>query len=390
MIKHIKSIVSVIAVAFLVYIFTFYIDGEMGIILLAFVLFAPLVSLGFLLYARKRVKVSFNCDAYVPKGGKLPVKVTVTKTGIFPLAIVEIVPYASEIFGQDIKKRRLTMFNETRRTFTIELDALIGGNGEVGIKEMYSCGFMGFFKLSLRTPLPQPISIGVIPPVPEIKASSQLFRSIADVVLTSDEEEENDTAMLFSANTSPGYEHREYELGDPLKRINWKLSSKKGKMMVRLDEAVASVQPVVVLDLYRHSVFPVENVVIGEEKLIRSVFGLLSLLVKQGIACNFIYRTSSGETVSECVDNPDYPDQLLLKVLAAKVIPDKRVDLSHVGGSVCACVIATTDAAGDFGVITRHVDSPDNISIIGLSPTTPNGTSLPMWYLDEENNFKSV
>lgn len=390
MTKHIKSIVSVLAVAFLVYIFTFYIDGEMGVILLAFVLFAPLVSLFFLLYARKRVKVSFTCDAYAPKGSKLPVKVTVTKTGIFPLAIVEIVPYATEIFGQNIKKRKLTMLNENRRSFTIELDALVGGNGEVGIKEMYSCGFMGFFKLPLKTPLPQPVSIGVIPPVPEIKASSQLFRSIADVVLTSDEEEENDTAMLFSANTSPGYEHREYELGDPLKRINWKLSSKKGRMMVRLDEAVASVQPVVVLDLYRRGGIPAEQVILGEEKLIRSVFGLLSLLVKQGIACNFIYRTSSGETVSESVDNPDYPDQLLLKVLAVKVIPDKRVDLSHLGGSVCACVIATTDASGDFGTITRNVDSPDNISIVGLSPSTPNSTSLPMWYLDEDNNFRSV
>ena len=390
MTKHIKSIVSVLAVAFLVYIFTFYIDGEMGVILLAFVLFAPLVSLFFLLYARKRVKVSFTCDAYAPKGSKLPVKVTVAKTGIFPLAIVEIVPYATEIFGQNIKKRKLTMLNENRRSFTIELDALVGGNGEVGIKEMYSCGFMGFFKLPLKTPLPQPVSIGVIPPVPEIKASSQLFRSIADVVLTSDEEEENDTAMLFSANTSPGYEHREYELGDPLKRINWKLSSKKGRMMVRLDEAVASVQPVVVLDLYRRGGIPAEQVILGEEKLIRSVFGLLSLLVKQGIACNFIYRTSSGETVSESVDNPDYPDQLLLKVLAVKVIPDKRVDLSHLGGSVCACVIATTDASGDFGTITRTVDSPDNISIVGLSPSTPNSTSLPMWYLDEDNNFRSV
>lgn len=390
MIKHIKSIVSVLAVAFLVYIFTFYIDGEMGVILLAFVLFAPLVSLFFLLYARKRVKVSFTCDAYAPKGSKLPVKVTVTKTGIFPLAIVEIVPYATKIFGQNIKKRKLTMLNENRRSCTIELDALVGGNGEVGIKEMYSCGFMGFFKLPLKTPLPQPVSIGVIPPVPEIKASSQLFRSIADVVLTSDEEEENDTAMLFSANTSPGYEHREYELGDPLKRINWKLSSKKGRMMVRLDEAVASVQPVVVLDLYRRGGIPAEQVILGEEKLIRSVFGLLSLLVKQGIACNFVYRTSSGETVSESVDNPDYPDQLLLKVLAVKVIPDKRVDLSHLGGSVCACVIATTDASGDFGTITRNVDSPDNISIVGLSPSTPNSTSLPMWYLDEDNNFRSV
>lgn len=58
MMKYIKSIISIIAVIFLVYIFTFYVDGEMGIIMLAFVLFAPLVSLFLTLYTRKNVKVT--------------------------------------------------------------------------------------------------------------------------------------------------------------------------------------------------------------------------------------------------------------------------------------------------------------------------------------------
>jgi hypothetical protein len=233
------------------------------------------------------------------------------------------------------------MLNENKRRFRLEVDALVGGNGEIGIKAVYSCGFLGFMKFAVKTPLPQPVSVGVIPPIPEVKSSTQLFRSIADVVLTSDDDEENDTAMLFSANTSPGYEHREYEQGDPLKRINWKLSSKKQKLMVRLDEAAASVQPVLVLDLYRNGSIPPANAVRGEEQLIRSVFGLLDLLVKQGIACNFVYRSSSGETVCESVDNPDYPNQLLLKILAIKVVPDKRIDLSANTGSFCACVVAT-------------------------------------------------
>lgn len=390
MIKYIKSVVSVLAVAFLVYIFTFYVDGEMGIILLAFVAFAPLVSLFFVLYGKKRIRVELNCDAYVQKGSRLPVKVTVYKNGAFPLAIVEIVPYATEIFAQNIKKRKLTMLNEEKKSFDIELDALIGGNGEIGIKAVYTCGFLGFMKFAVKLPLPKPVSVGVIPQIPEIKASSQLFRSIAEVVLTSDEDEENDTSMLFSANTSPGYEHREYEHGDALKRINWKLSSKKSKLMVRLDEAAASVQPVLILDLFRRGGIPAENAVRGEERLISVMFGLLELLIKQGIACIFVYRSSSGETVSETVDNPDYPNQLLLKVLAVKVIPDRRVDLSNVGNSICACVLGTTDAGGDITSLTRHVEDPDNINIIGVSPNTPNHTSLPMWYLDEDNNFRSV
>ena len=388
--KHFKSIISVLAVAFLVYIFTFYIDGEMGIILLAFVAFAPLVSFFITLYARNRLKVSFSCDAYVPKGSKLVVDVKVEKTGAFPVSVVEICPYASEIFAQNIKKRKLCMLNENKRTFRLEIDSLVGGNGEVGIYAVYSCGFLGFMKFAVKTPLPQPVSVGVIPQIPEIKSSSQLFRAIADVVLTSDDDEENDTAMLFSANTSPGYEHREYEHGDPLKRINWKLSSKKQKLMVRLDEAAASVQPVLVLDLYRNGAVPPVNAVRGEEQLIHSVFGLLDLLVKQGIACNFVYRSASGETVCESVDNPDYPNQLLLKVLAIKVVHDKRIDLSNNSGSFCACVIATTDAGPGFAEVTHYIQDPENTSIIGLSFASVNTTSLKMWYLDEDNNFKMV
>jgi uncharacterized protein (DUF58 family) len=388
--KYVKSVLGILAVVFLVYIFTFYVDGEMGIILLAFVLFAPLVSLFLTLYARNRVKVTLNCDAYVKKGSRLIVTVIVEKKDSFPCSILEICPYASVVFGQNIKTRKLTMLNERKKTFKLEFDAVTGGNGEVGIYAVYSCGFMGFFKLPLKTQLPMPVSVGVIPEIPEIKASTQLFRSIADVVFTSDEEEENDTAMMFSANTSPGYEHREYELGDPLKRINWKLSSKKSRLMVRLDEAAASVQPVLVLDLYRKNTVLAENAVRAEEHLIRAVFGLLALLVKQGIACSFAYRTSSGETIVESVDNPDYPNQLLLKVLAVKVAVNKRVDLSQIASSVCACVIATTDAGGDFSTVTDCIEDSGNVSIIGLSAASANCTSLPLWYLDEDNNFKLV
>lgn len=390
MIKYIKSIISVVAVAFLVYIFTFYIDGEMGVILLAFVLFAPLASLGMALYAKKRIKVGFNCDAYVQKGSKLIVKVTVEKTGVFPLAIVEICPYATEVFVQGIKTRKLTMCNETKRTFNIEFDAAIGGNGEVGIRAVYSCGFLGFMRFAVKAPTPRPASVGVIPPIPDIKASSQLFRSIADVVRTSEEDEANDTSMMMTTNTTPGYVHREYVQGDPLKRINWKLSTKKSKLMVRLDEAAASVQPVLVLDLFRRSGVLPENAVRAEEKLICSFFGLLSLLLDQGIACNFIYRSSSGEVVTETVDNPDYPTQLLLKILAAKVVPDRRIDLSGLKESVCACIIATTDAGAGFEQVTRTVGKGENVCIIGLSAASVNSTSLPLWYLDEDNIFRLV
>lgn len=387
--KTFKSIVAVLAVAFLMYIFTFYIDGEIGVILLAFLILAPLTSLIFALLTRKRVRVSFTCDGYVNKGSVLKVTVTVTKTGSFPLGVVELILSASEVFGKPEGSYRLAMFGADRKEFTFTVPAQTGGNGSIGIDSVYACGFLGFIRFRVKDGLPQPASVGVIPDIPEIKSSSELFRNIADIVLTSDNEEDDETSMLFSANTAPGYEHREYVQGDPLKRINWKLSSKRDKLMVRLDEAASSVQPEIVLDLFRRGDADPAAAILDEEKLLRSVFGLLTLLIKQGIACTFLYRDSFGETAAEPVDNPDQPAQLLLKVLAVKVAPDTRTDLA-VLGAASACVIATTDAGADLSSLRERVASPDDLSIIGTSAATPNATGAKLWYLDDDNNFKVV
>lgn len=387
--KNFKYIASVAAVAFLVYIFTFYMDGEMGIILLAFVLFAPLVSLGFTLYARKNVDVKIDCDAYVNKGSKLKVRVHIIKPTAVPLAILEIKPYISEAFRRDDKTYKLSLMGVGERVFTFETEALYGGNGEIGIESVFSSGFLGFMKFPIEVDKER-ISVGVIPEIPDIKASSALIRSIANVVATTENEDDNETAMLFSSNTVPGYEHREYVLGDALKRINWKLSSKKNTLMVRLDEATASVQPVVILDLYRKTGAVPEEAIIVEEKLISVVFGLLTALIRQGIACTFMFRGEGGITEVENVDNPDYPAQILLKLLACKVVEGQRIDIAAANEKVCACILATTDAGAGVEAIIGRMGGTENISIVGISPSTPNSTQYPLWYLDEDNNFKMV
>ncbi|HPY83804.1 MAG TPA: DUF58 domain-containing protein [Ruminococcus flavefaciens] len=384
-----KSIFAVLVVAFLMVIFTLFVDGEMGVILIAFLVFAPLISLIFMLYSRKKVKVSIDCDGYVKKGSKLSVTVRVEKNGRLPLSIIEIHTKASEVFSQENMIYRLSSGSKEAEEFTYEVDALTGGNGEISITDAFVSGFLGFMRLRIAAPLPEPVSVGVIPEIPELKSSSQLFRNIADVVVTSDEEEENDTSMMFSANTAPGYEHREYVQGDPLKRVNWKLSTKKQKLMVRLDEAVASVQPLIVLDIYRSSKTPAAEAVANEEKLIQSVFGLLQLMIEQGIACGFAYVGQNSETVVESADSIDSPSQFLLKVLAQKVVTDRHIELDKAGDSACACIIASTDF-GNGLFDTTMTEDPDRISLLGVSAESENPTNLPLWFLDGDNNFKMV
>ena len=386
-----KSLSAVAGVGFLLFLFTFYLDGEMGIILIAFVLFAPLVSYAMAAYARKRIKVRIDCEGYVQKGSTLDVKITVEKTGIVPLAIVELVPEATEVFSGLDKRYHLSLAGADRKSFHCRAEAIIAGNGEIAVPEIYSCGFLGFMKLKLKNKeqYPDSKSVGVIPALPEVSAASQLFRNIADGVMTSDEEE-NDTAMQFSTNTSPGYVHREYVEGDPLKRVNWKLSSKKNKLMVRLDEAVASVQPVLVLDLYRSSSEDPVKAAESGERIICAMFGLLDLLVKQGIACTFVYRGADGSAVCENADNPEAPSQLLMKVLAVRNMTDIRVGRTAVTSQACACVFASTDFGGDFSQLTEGIEDTESSCLLAPASDTPNPTRLAMWYLDGDNNFKKM
>lgn len=385
-----RNFINLLSVGFLLYVFTFYMDGEMGVILIAFMVSALVLSIALAVYGRKRIRVSIDCDAYVKRGSTLTVKVTVRKEGRFPLPVVDIIPAASGVFAASDKTYRLSLAGENSAEFEYELSAETGGNGQVYIKAVYSCGFLGFTRFKAAAELPEKKIVGVIPEIPDVAASSQLFRSIADAVITSDNDEENDTAMLFSANTSPGYEHREYVPGDSLKRVNWKLSSKTSKLMVRLDEAAAAVQPCIVLDLFRRSGGETAETLRCEERLIQSVFGLITLLVKNGIACTVVYASGSGDIICESVDNPEYPSQLLLKLLAVKVEEERRVHAGSHTEHCCSCIIATTDAGEGFEESIASLPDKENSCVIIPDSSRKYEISLPVWCLTEDNNFKLV
>ncbi len=381
-----KKVFSLLSVAAVLFVFTFYIDGEIGVILAAFILFSAAISVLFAFFGRKRITVSFDCDGYVKKGAPLTVNVTVEKQGGFPLGIVSIKTASDAVFGGSEKTFRLSLAGKNQKKFSYTVDALTGGNGEISVVSVHSSGFMGFVGFRITEKLPKPKSVGVIPEIPKIRSSSMLFRDIADSVITSDDESSADSAMLYSANTSPGYDHREYVQGDPLKRVNWKLSVKKDKLMVRLDEASASVQPVVILDLYRDKNADPNQAIVAEERLICAVFGLITLLIEQGVASTFVYYGAGGELTAESVESPDHPSQLLLKVLAEKVVPERRIKLHSV--SACACLIASTDISGEIAEMVPQLEDKDSALILGVSADSRNDSGLPMWYLDDDNNFR--
>lgn len=81
--------------------------------------------------------------------------------------------------------------------------------------------------------------IKIMPNIPDTGSQTELLKATSENASFDDNESESDENALGLTGV-PGYDHRQYEIGDPLKRINWKLSSKRDELMVRLDEKVTA------------------------------------------------------------------------------------------------------------------------------------------------------
>jgi len=377
-----KNIFGICFIWFLIFIFTFYMDGETGMILAYFALFSAVLSYLTAYLARKRINISFNCNEYVKKGNKLKVKIKAEKTGILPLAFVDIYIGADGVLKNQESHYKLSLAMKNTEEFEISFNGLTGGNGKIYIKEVFSSGFFGIVSYRAGTSL-QLKNIGVIPDIPEIKSSNELFKTINDIIITSDDEEQ-DSPLAFSANSVPGYEHREYIQGDSLKRINWKLSSKRNKLMVRLDEASSSVQPVIIIDLCH------ENTV-NEEKNIQGAFGLLSLFVKQGIACKVYFKSQNNELKYLTADSEESLDNILMTIL---ITPTENI--THFDENIfcsekaCAYIMFSAEIPEKL-INSEFVNAnKDNIHFIVADEKAANNSNQNVWHLDSDNCFRTV
>ena len=377
-----KNIFGICFIWFMIFIFTFYMDGETGMILAYFALFSAVFSYADAYLARKRINISFECDEYVKKGDRLRVRVNAEKSGKLPLAFIDLFIGTSETLGGQDMHYKLSLAFKNTEEFEIPLDGLIGGNGRIYIKEIFSSGFLGFVSYRAEVPM-QSKNIGIIPDIPEINSSNALFRTINDIVITSDDEEE-DSPLAFSANSTAGYEHRDYIQGDPLKRINWKLSSKRNKLMVRLDEASASVQPVVIIDLCHKNI-------LSEEKNIQGAFGLLSLFVKQGIACKVYFKSESNNL--QCI-NADSEESLNYILMTILITPSENItafdESIFCSENACAYIMFSAEIPEKL-IKSEFVNAnKDCIHFIVADENAVNNSHANVWHLDSENCFRKV
>ncbi len=369
------------------YLFTFYLDGDIGVVVWSFLLIAPLLSFLLALYARRHLTVRLEAPDYTAKGKVIRIRTIACGSGKLPIPFLccQLTQSANFLPG-DARPIQSAMMAAHPLEFEYELTARHVGCGTVSAAAFSVSDYLGLCRFSLPE-LPNPVKIGVIPEIPSLSGASVMLHAVTDTVLTQEDEEEESSAA-FSSVSVPGYIHREYVPGDNLRRINWKLSAKRSRLMVRMDEAGTAVRPAVILDLCPEET---EDALIIRDTMIEGALAFLLLLVRQGIACTLRY-SREGQWKCILLESEDTVRSAAVELASADFFCGQhRLDASALSEKAGAYMIYTSrpDAA-----LSENLDAFRNKGYLCLVlPETASADGLKadaIWRLSKDFDMTAV
>lgn len=292
------------------------ISGSGGLFIIILLGAALVFSTASLILTRRGISLGLSLGSgLVCRSESFPAKVTIERSSILPSCFIElelevspnITPRAPSL------KYRLIAFRREGEELDIPLTADLCGLGQVRIKSAVLRDYLGIFSARLKE-LPPACEVGVMPYIPDAGAQSEILRSASESLAFDDSEEETDETSLALTGV-PGYEHRAYIQGDPLKRINWKLSSKRDDLMVRLDEKPSASSQVILLDVPRgpeeRSYY--ENI----DLTVEASLSLVSMLLRAGFESEYYFFSGGWQ----CAEVGDEAALQLLQEQLARLTP---------------------------------------------------------------------
>lgn len=247
----IKSLFGYLLAIFFIVIFALYCSGRVGWFLLLVAVAAPLFSTIFSKIAAKNISIKTDAgQILMVKHNHCTLSVSVTNKSWLPTPDIVIEFEDNDHFVSEDNRVAVAVSPRKNVTFDVDYEALYAGGSYIGIKKAFVKNYLGdgYSEISETRIIPKVWKVGIIPEQSTISNDNAVLNNIfmASMSDNSNDETIDETSLMFGG--FPGYEYREYRPGDPLKRINSKLSAKKGTLMVRLDEKTAAASVAVVLD----------------------------------------------------------------------------------------------------------------------------------------------
>lgn len=222
---HIGGLIAALAISVL---FTLFLNGDVGWALIYTIGGTAVISAVLFLVSRRHISIKLSELSGTEKcGRRVEFEIVLRKTGFCIMPFIELCVDAGEE-SLPIRIRTSLIFGKTKRaagSFRAERSGL----HKITLSRALIYDLVGVMRGKIE--LSQTVQKGVLPKEIEYDGPEVL-----PSVLPSDNEETEEGAAVKRGGM-PGYEHREYVAGDSPRRVNYKLSAKRNKLMVRLDES---------------------------------------------------------------------------------------------------------------------------------------------------------
>ncbi len=386
----VKVCLYLLAIAICI-VFSLYLSAEVGWTFAYILICAPIFSLGitFFLTRRNRITVSADVDrTMLYKGETATLRITAKNRSIFPVPAVKV-QISAQGGLESVSSYVISIPPRSDSVIEIHYKAKVWGRFNIGAESVFLHDFMEFFRFGLPC-LNAVCTVKVFPDIPEIQGDSPLLRSAAETARFADDSEdtrESDNVTGFSG--MPGYTHREYVEGDPIRRINWKLSSKRDKYMVRLDDEIESVRQNIVLDCIGNG-----NILVNEravEGVLAAALGLLKYGFESTVYCRINGLTESFD-ISEPAD--------------VTALQTRLADFTFLSETECKTRIPTDEIAGDSGARAMMIYTPmfdhklsteiasaeeqGMVCAVVTSDTMMSGHANRVWRLNEDYSAEMI
>ena len=221
------------------WLYTYYLGGETSMLMLYMLLISPPLSFLITYPLRKSIDISVEVpSSEVEKDGTIMVVVTIANRTFMPVPYIDIVFMKPGNLKLSVcSSMKVFLAPYEKRAISVKYNALYRGVSEIGVEDIVLRDYLGFFSFSLLKKFEEYERLGrvtVLPRIVNMKLSSKIMLSSGKTNVTDDGA--TSSAGLFSWSGEPGHEFREYEAGDPLHKIHWKLSAMSEKLMVRKNE----------------------------------------------------------------------------------------------------------------------------------------------------------
>ncbi len=247
----VKGIINYIFAMVFAFIFGMFCNADVGWFILLTLILAPLMSVFMARIAARLLDASILLEEEVlSKGDTCHMTVSLTNHSVFPTPPVEIFLTNEAGVRSECAQLLCSVKPKATNRFQVSFCAKISGKSDVGITEIRITDYLGLFSFPVNRIHYDALKkkVAVIPNVAELSARDDNLVKVMQASLHMDDSDDTVESSSYSFGGFPGYDNRDYVPGDPLKRVNWKQSAKRNKLLVRLDDEMSSQVINVVLD----------------------------------------------------------------------------------------------------------------------------------------------